>query len=150
MWNCKVVLPSTPADAKELLQAAVRDHSPVVCFEDKMMCKLKDPTSDSDFVIALGGANVKCEGDDIILVATSSIVQVALGAAALLEEARISAEVVVDPRTTWPLDEKTLIESAKTTSHIIVPDDGYKRYGVTAKIASQSVSEGARMLCGKA
>ena len=69
------------------------------------------------------------------------MVQVALGAAALLEEAGISAEVV-DPRTTWPLDEKTLIESAKKTSRVIVIDEGYERYGVTAEIASV-IAEGA-------
>jgi pyruvate/2-oxoglutarate/acetoin dehydrogenase E1 component len=63
------------------------------------------------------------------------MVQVALGAAKLLEEIGISAEVV-DPRTTWPLDEKTLIESAKKTSRAIVVDEGYEKYGVTAEIAS--------------
>jgi pyruvate/2-oxoglutarate/acetoin dehydrogenase E1 component len=69
------------------------------------------------------------------------MVQVALGAAALLEEAGISAEVI-DPRTTWPLDEKALIESAKKTSRAIVLDEGYQRYGVTAEIASV-IAEGA-------
>ena len=63
------------------------------------------------------------------------MVQVALGAAMLLEEIGISAEVV-DPRTMWPLDEKTLIESAKKTSRVIVLDEGYERYGVTAELAS--------------
>jgi pyruvate dehydrogenase E1 component beta subunit len=63
------------------------------------------------------------------------MVQVALGAAALLDEIGISAEVV-DPRTMWPLDEKTLIESAKKTSRAIILDEGYERYGVTAELAS--------------
>jgi pyruvate/2-oxoglutarate/acetoin dehydrogenase E1 component len=80
-------------------------------------------------------ADVKREGSDITLIATSSMVQVALGAAALLAEAGISAEVI-DPRTMWPLDEKTLIESAKKTSRVIVIDEGYERYGVTAELAS--------------
>ncbi len=78
---------------------------------------------------------MKREGDDITLVATSSMVQVALGAAEMLEKSGISAEVV-DPRTMWPLDETTLIESAKKTSRVIVLDEGYERYGVTAEIAS--------------
>jgi pyruvate dehydrogenase E1 component beta subunit len=69
------------------------------------------------------------------------MVQVALGAASLLEENGISAEVV-DPRTLWPLDEKTLIESAKKTSRVIVLDEGYERYGVTAEIAS-TIATGA-------
>jgi len=68
-------------------------------------------------------------------------VQVALGAADLLDEAGISAEVI-DPRTTWPLDEKTLVESAKKTSRAIVVDEGYGRYGVTAEIAAV-IAEGA-------
>src|SRR5205085_12002098 len=80
-------------------------------------------------------------GEDITLVATSSMVQVALGAADLLHEAGISAEVV-DPRTLWPLDEKTLIDSAKKTSRVIVMDEGYGRYGVTAELASV-IAEGA-------
>jgi pyruvate dehydrogenase E1 component beta subunit len=74
-------------------------------------------------------------GEDITFVATSSMVQVSLGAAELLEEIGISAEVV-DPRTMWPLDEKTLIESAKKTGRVIVLDEGYERYGVTAELAS--------------
>ena len=69
------------------------------------------------------------------------MVQVALGAAALLEEVGISAEVI-DPRTTWPLDERTLIESAKKTSRVIVVDEGYGRYGVAAELASV-IAEGA-------
>jgi acetoin:2,6-dichlorophenolindophenol oxidoreductase subunit beta len=137
----KVVLPSTPYDAKGLLKAAIRDENPVVFFEDKMMYKLKGPVPDEDYTIPLGVADIKREGSDITLVATSSMVQVAVGAAALLEEAGISAEVI-DPRTTWPLDEKALIESAKKTSRVIVLDEGYQRYGVTAEIASV-IAEGA-------
>jgi acetoin:2,6-dichlorophenolindophenol oxidoreductase subunit beta len=131
----KVVLPSTPGDAKGLLKTAIRDENPVVFFEDKMMYKLKGPVPEGDYTIPFGVADVKRLGDDITLVATSSMVQVALAAAALLEEAGVSAEVV-DPRTTWPLDEKTLIESARKTSRVIVLDEGYERYGVTAEIAA--------------
>jgi pyruvate dehydrogenase E1 component beta subunit len=137
----KVVLPSTPYDAKGLLKTAIRDENPVVFFEDKMMYKLKGPVPVEDYTIPFGVADVKRVGDDITLVATSSMVQVALGAAELLEGAGISAEVI-DPRTTWPLDEKTLIESAKKTSRAIVIDEGYGRYGVTAEIAAV-IAEGA-------
>ena len=137
----KVVLPSTPYDAKGLLKAAIRDENPVVFFEDKMMYKLKGPVPAEEYTIPLGVADVKRKGTDITLIATSSMVQVALGAAARLEEAGISAEVL-DPRTTWPLDEKTLIESVKKTSRAIVIDEGYERYGVTAEIASV-ISTGA-------
>jgi acetoin:2,6-dichlorophenolindophenol oxidoreductase subunit beta len=137
----KVVLPSTPYDAKGLLKSAIRDENPVVFFEDKMMYKLKGPVPAEEYTIPLGVADVKREGSDVTLVATSSMVQVALGAATLLEGAGISAEVI-DPRTTWPLDEKTLIDSAKKTSRAIVLDEGYERYGVTAEIASV-ISAGA-------
>jgi pyruvate/2-oxoglutarate/acetoin dehydrogenase E1 component len=105
----KVVLPSTPYDAKGLLKTAIRDENPVVFFEDKMMFKMKGPVPAEEYTIPLGVADVKREGRDITIVGTSSMVQVALGAAKLLEEIGISAEVI-DPRTTWPLDERTLIE----------------------------------------
>lgn len=131
----KVALPSTPYDAKGLMKTAIRDDNPVIFFEDKMMFRLKGPVPVEDYTIPLGVADIKREGEDITIVATSSMVQVALGAAKQLEEVGISAEVV-DPRTTWPLDEKTLIESAKKTSRVIVMDEGYERYGVTAEIAS--------------
>jgi acetoin:2,6-dichlorophenolindophenol oxidoreductase subunit beta len=139
-WLChvpglKVVLPSTPYDAKGLLKAAIRDENPVVFFEDKMMYKLKGAVPAEDYTVALGVADVKRVGDDITLVATSSMVQVALGAADRLAGVGISAEVV-DPRTMWPLDEKTLLDSVKKTSRAIVLDEGYERYGVTAELAS--------------
>jgi acetoin:2,6-dichlorophenolindophenol oxidoreductase subunit beta len=139
-WYChvpglKVVLPSTPYDAKGLLKAAIRDENPVVFFEDKMMYKLKGEVPQGDYIVPLGVADIKRVGEDITLVATSSMVQVALGAATLLEEIGISAEVV-DPRTMWPLDEKTLVDSAKKTSRAIILDEGYERYGVTAELAS--------------
>src|SRR6185295_17992237 len=145
-WFChipglKVVLPSTPYDAKGLMKTAIRDENPVVFFEDKMMYRMKGPVPADDYTIPFGVADVKRVGTDITIVATSSMVQVALGAAKLLEEYDISAEVV-DPRTVWPLDEKTLIESAKKTSRVIVVDEGYERYGVTAEIASV-IAEGA-------
>lgn len=137
----KVVLPSTPYDAKGLLKAAIRDENPVIFFEDKMMYKLKGPVPEEDYTIPLGVADVKRAGTDITLVATSSMVQVALEAADLLDEAGISAEVV-DPRTIAPLDSKTLVDSAKKTSRVIVIDEGYFHYGATAELAAV-IAEGA-------
>jgi acetoin:2,6-dichlorophenolindophenol oxidoreductase subunit beta len=132
----KVVVPSTPYDAKGLFKAAVREDNPVVIFEHKISYrKVKGHVPDEDYIIPLGVADVKREGSDITLIALSSMVQVALGAAKMLEEVGISAEVV-DPRTTWPLDEKTLVESVKKTSRCIVIDEGYFRYGVTGELAS--------------
>ncbi|HEX7593506.1 MAG TPA: alpha-ketoacid dehydrogenase subunit beta [Anaerolineae bacterium] len=137
----KVALPSTPYDAKGLLKTAIRDENPVVFFEDKLSYKLKGPVPADDYTIPFGVADVKRVGTDITLVATSSMVQVALGAAKMLDEVGISAEVI-DPRTTFPLDKQTLIESAKKTSRAIVIDEGYERYGATAEIASV-IADGA-------
>jgi acetoin:2,6-dichlorophenolindophenol oxidoreductase subunit beta len=137
----KVVLPATPYDAKGLLKSAIRDDNPVVFFEDKMMYQLKGPVPQDEYTIPLGTADVKRAGDDISLVATSSMVQVALAAAAILEKSGIGAEVV-DVRTTVPLDQETLIKSAKKTGRAMVIDEGYQRYGVTAEIASV-IADGA-------
>jgi pyruvate dehydrogenase E1 component beta subunit len=137
----KVVIPSTPYDAKGLLKTAIRDENPVVFFEDKMMYKLKGPVPADDYTIPFGVADIKRAGDDITIVATSSMVQVALGAAKMLAEVGISAEVI-DPRTLFPLDKPTLIESTKKTSRAVVVDEGYERYGVTAEIASV-IADGA-------
>ncbi len=137
----KVVVPSTPYDAKGLLKTAIRDDNPVAFFEDKMMYQLKGKVPASDYTIPFGVADIKRTGTDITLVATSSMVHVALEAAKRLAEIDLSAEVI-DPRTTLPLDKQTLIESAKKTSRVIVIDEGYERYGVTAEIASV-IADGA-------
>ncbi len=137
----KVALPSTPYDAKGLLKTAIRDDNPVIFFEDKMMYQLKGLVPAGDYIIPFGVADIKRAGTDVTIVATSSMVQVALAAADLLEPLGISAEVI-DPRTTVPLDKQTLIESAKKTSRAIVVDEGYEQYGVTAEIASV-IADGA-------
>jgi pyruvate/2-oxoglutarate/acetoin dehydrogenase E1 component len=136
-----VALPSTPYDAKGLLKTAIREQNPVVFFEDKMMYQLKGPVPEGEYTIPFGVADVKRIGTDITLVATSSMVQVALAAADALEQLGISAEVI-DPRTTFPLDKTALIESAKKTSRAIVVDEGYERYGVTAELAAV-IADGA-------
>ena len=137
----KVALPSTPYDAKGLLKTAIRDSNPVIFFEDKMMYQLKGLVPEEEYTIPFGVADIKRSGSDISIVATSSMVQVALEAAEILGKSGISAEII-DPRTTFPLDKQTLIESAKKTSRAIVIDEGYERYGVTAEIASV-IAEGA-------
>ena len=136
----KVALPSTPHDAKGLLKAAIRDDGPVIVFEDKMDYQTRGPVPEDDYVIPLGVADVKREGRDVSIIATSSMVRVALAAAELLEADGIDAEVV-DPRTTVPLDAEALIASATKTGRAIVVDEGYQRYGVTAELASV-VAEG--------
>jgi pyruvate/2-oxoglutarate/acetoin dehydrogenase E1 component len=137
----KVALPSTPYDAKGLLKTAIRDENPVVFFEDKMMYQLKGLVPEEEYTIPFGVADVKRAGTDISLIATSSMVQIALAAADQLQQLGISAEVV-DPRTTVPLDKETLIASARKTSRAIIIDEGYERYGVTAELAAV-IAEGA-------
>ena len=136
-----VVLPSTPYDAKGLLKTAIRDDNPVIFFEDKMMYQLKGPVPEGDYTIPFGVADIKRPGNDITIAATSSMVQIALAASDGLEKLDISAEVI-DPRTMYPLDRDTLIDSAKKTSRVIVVDEGYERYGVTAEIAAV-IADGA-------
>jgi pyruvate dehydrogenase E1 component beta subunit len=137
----KVALPATPGDAKGLLKAAIRDDNPVVVFEDKMMYQAKGPVPEDDVLIPLGVAEVKREGTDVTIVATSSMVLVALEAAELLAADGISAEVV-DPRTTVPLDRETLVASARKTGRALVVDEGYQRYGITGELASV-IADGA-------
>lgn len=137
----KVALPATPYDAKGLLKTAIRDDNPVVIFEDKMNYAVSGPVPEQEYTIPFGVADVKRSGDDLTVVATSSMVLVALEAAETLAQEGISVEVV-DPRTTVPLDVEALVESARKTSRVIVVDEGHQRYGVTAEIAS-AISEGA-------
>jgi len=137
----KVVVPSTPYDAKGLLKSAIRDDNPVVFFEDKMMYQLKGPVPAAEYTIPLGVADVKRAGSDITFVATSSMVHVALAAAESLGGSGINAEVI-DVRTTAPLDKQAIIASVKKTSRAIVIDEGYEGYGVTAEIASV-IADGA-------
>ena len=133
----KVALPSTPADAKGLLKTAIRDDNPVVFFEDKMDYTVKgEVPDDEDFTLPLGVADVKREGDDVTIVATSSMVRVALAAAELLESDGISIEIV-DPRTIVPLDTDTIVRSVEKTGRAIVVDEGHQSYGVTAEIAAR-------------
>ena len=145
-WPChipglKVAIPSTPADAKGLIKTSVRDENPVLVFEDKMMYSLKGPVPEGEHTVPFGVADVKRQGDDVSLIATSSMVHVALGAAQTLADNGISAEVV-DPRTLVPLDREALVSSVAKTGRAVIVDEGYRSFGVTAEIAS-AVYEGA-------
>jgi acetoin:2,6-dichlorophenolindophenol oxidoreductase subunit beta len=136
----KVVLPSTPYDAKGLLKTAIRDDNPVVFIEDKLMFQEKGVVPEEEYLLPLGQAHIKRPGTDITLVGTSSMVGVALKAADELAQIGIDAEVI-DPRTTSPLDKNTLIQSAEKTGRAIVIDEGHRSYGVTAEIASVIAEE---------
>ena len=129
------MLPSTPYDAKGLLKTAIRDENPVVFVEDKMMFATKGSVPEGEYTIPFGVADVKRDGEDVTLVATSSMVYVALEAAGLLEQDGISAEVV-DPRTLVPLDRETLVSSARKTGRVIVIDEGHRSFGASAELAA--------------
>ena len=131
----KVAVPSTPYDAKGLLKSAIRDDNPVVFFEDKMMFATKGPVPEEEYTLPLGVADVKREGEDLTIVATSSMVYVALEAAELLAQEGVSAEVV-DPRTLVPLDRETLVASVTKTGRALVVDEGHTSYGVSAELAA--------------
>jgi len=137
----KVVLPSTPADAKGLLKTAIRDDNPVVFIEDKMDYAVKGEVPEGELEIPLGVADVKRAGEDVTIVATSSMVRVALAAAEQLESEGISAEVI-DPRTLVPLDRDALVASAQKTGRAIVVDEGHRSYGASAELAAV-LAEGA-------
>ncbi|HUY08558.1 MAG TPA: alpha-ketoacid dehydrogenase subunit beta [Candidatus Dormibacteraeota bacterium] len=137
----KVALPSTPFDAKGLMKSAIRDNSPVVIFEDKMNYQQRGQVPLVEYTIPLGEADIKRPGRDVTLIATSSMVLVALEAAELLAREGLECEVV-DPRTTVPLDRETLVESVRRTTRAVVIDEGHRSYGVGAELAAV-VAEGA-------
>ena len=132
----KVAMPSSAYEAKGLMKTAIRDDNPVVIFEDKLMYQDKAPVPEEEYLIPFGEAKILREGRDITFVATSSMVQVCLKAAEMLDGDGISAEVI-DPRTIVPLDEATIVESVRKTSRAIVVDEGHQSYGVSAEIAAR-------------
>jgi pyruvate dehydrogenase E1 component beta subunit len=133
----KVVMPSTPADAKGLLKSAIRDDDPVIFIEQERMYGNKgEVPGDPDFTIPLGVADIKREGTDATIVARSLMVPVALKAAELLEKQGVSCEVI-DPRTIRPLDIKTIIESVKKTNRVVVAEESHPFCGVGAELSSE-------------
>lgn len=137
----KIVLPSNPYDAKGLLKSAIRDSNPVLFLESGLLYRTKGPVPEEEYTIPLGQAEVKRKGDDITILGISRQVGEALTAATKLEQTGISAEVI-DIRTLQPLDLKTIVESVKRTSRLIIASDDVKTGGVGAEI-SASVSENA-------
>jgi pyruvate dehydrogenase E1 component beta subunit len=129
----KVVAPATPADAKALLKASIRDENPVVFIEGEMLYNLKGEVPDGEHVIPLGTAEIKRSGSDVTIVCHSKTVAVALKAAEQLAADEIEAEVV-DLRTIRPLDETTLLESVARTHRCVVVEEGWHFAGVGAQV----------------
>ena len=142
-WFChipglKVVSPSTPADAKGLLKTAIRDDSPVIFLEHKVLYFTKGPVPDGEHTIPLGVADVKREGKHITVVGIHTMVGKALKAAEQLAEEGIELEVL-DPRTLVPLDEQAIVHSVKKTGRLIVSHEAYTRGGYGAEIITRVV-----------
>ncbi|KUK14415.1 MAG: Transketolase central region [bacterium 42_11] len=129
----KVVMPSTPYDAKGLLKASIRDDNPVIFLEHKMLYGVKGPVPEEDYIVPLGVADVKREGKDLTIIATSLMVHKALEAASLLEKEGVSVEVI-DPRTLYPLDEETILSSVKKTHKALVVHEAVERNGFGGEI----------------
>ncbi len=136
----KVVMPSTPADHAGLLISSIRDDNPVMFFEHKMLYGVEGEVPDEIEPIPLGKADIKREGEDVTVIATSMMVYKSLEAAKELEKDGISIEVV-DPRTLFPLDKETIFESVKKTNRVVIVHEAVKRGGVGAEIAAQIADE---------
>src|SRR6266496_3633190 len=133
----KVVMPSTPADAKGLLKSSIRDDDPVIFIEQERMYGNKgEVPDDPDFTIPLGVADVKRPGTDVTIVARSLMVPAALKAAEALEKQGLSCEVI-DPRTIRPLDIDTIIESVKKTNRVVIAEESHPFCGVGGEISAE-------------
>lgn len=132
----KVVAPSTPADAKGLLISSIRDDNPVIFFEHKLLYRTRGPVPEEAVAIPLGLADVKREGADATVVATSGMVTRALEAADRLAQDGVSVEVI-DPRTLRPLDTDTILASVRKTGRVVIVYEAVKTLGIGAEIAAR-------------
>lgn len=135
-----VVMPSTPADAKGLLKASIREDNPVFFVQHKRLGRIRGDVPDGDYTVPLGLSRVVREGTDLTIVATSWMVQESLRAAERLAEMGIEAEVV-DPRSLQPLDMRTILESVRKTHRALVVHEAVQFCGVGAEIAAQIAAE---------
>jgi acetoin:2,6-dichlorophenolindophenol oxidoreductase subunit beta len=144
MPGLKCVVPSTPADAKGLLTASIRDDDPVIFFEHKMLYDMAGEVPEGELVIPLGRADVKRSGDTVTVVAIGRMVHLALEAADRLAAEGISVEVV-DPRTLSPLDDDTILSSVRRTRRVVVVDEDNPRCSmatdIVALVASQAFDD---------
>jgi len=131
----KLVMPSTPADAKGLLTAAIRDENPVIFLEHKLLYRTKGQVPEGEYLVPLGTADVKRAGTDLTIVTWSRELLFSLEAAAKLADAGVSAEVV-DVRTLVPLDRETILGSVRKTHRLLVVHEAIKRGGYGAEIAA--------------
>ncbi len=151
----KVVMPSTPYDAKGLLKSSIRDDNPVIFLEHKVLYGTSGEIPEEEYTIPLGKADIKREGTDVTVIATGMMVHKALEAAEKLATENISVEVV-DPRTLIPLDEELILNSVKKTGRVLITHEAPKTGGFGAEIgtlisekAFPYLKKGIVRVCGK-
>jgi pyruvate dehydrogenase E1 component beta subunit len=131
----KVVVPSTPYDAKGLLISSIRDDNPVMFFEHKLLYPVKGPVPEEPYTIPLGKADVKREGSDVTVIGLALTVHQALEAADILAKEGISVEVI-DPRTIVPFDKEAILKSVRKTGKVVIVDEDYDRCGFASWVAA--------------
>lgn len=141
----KVVMPSTPYDAKGLLKSAIRDQDPVIFIEHKLIYRYKGEVPEHEYLVELGSADVKRSGRDVTVVATSRMVHETLSAAEELQREGIEIEVI-DPRTLRPLDTNTILESLSKTGRLITVHEGWKTGGFGAEVVATICETGFDLL----
>ncbi|MBN8974199.1 MAG: hypothetical protein J0H51_19580, partial [Rhizobiales bacterium] len=141
----KVVIPSSPYEAKGLLIEAIRDNDPVIFFEHKVLYDIEEDVPDEAYTIPFGEANITREGRDVTVVAFGRMVSFANTAADELKREGISV-TVIDPRTTSPLDTETILESVSATGRLVVVDEAHPRCSMAADIARLVAEEGFKDL----
>ncbi len=134
----KVVLPSTPNDAKGLIIAAIRDDDPVIYLEHKLLFNMRGEVPEEPFAIPIGVAEVKREGTDLTIVATGAMVGFSLSAAETLAKEGISVEII-DPRTIMPYDGETILKSVRRTGRLLCVDEGFRHCGFGSEVIAFAV-----------
>jgi 2-oxoisovalerate dehydrogenase E1 component len=137
----RVVVPSTPGDAKGLFLRALRCDDPVLFLEHREILSVKGPVPEGDYEVPFGQASVARQGKDLTIVAVAAMVQRSLEAAAILEREGIAVEVV-DPRTIAPLDTETILRSVAKTGRLLIADEAFGPYGFGAEVAARIADEG--------
>ncbi|AAK41749.1 alpha-ketoacid dehydrogenase subunit beta [Saccharolobus solfataricus] len=131
----KVVVPSTPHDAKGLLISSIRDDNPVVFLEHKVLYGIKGEVPEEEYTIPLGKAEIRREGDDVTVIGIARTVWHSLEAAEQLSKESISVEVI-DVRSIVPFDKETVIKSVKKTGRVVIVDEDYDRCGFASWVSS--------------
>jgi pyruvate/2-oxoglutarate/acetoin dehydrogenase E1 component len=138
----KIILPTTPYDAKGLLKTALRDNNPVISFEHVLLGGMRGEVPEEEYLVPFGQAEIRREGSDVAVVAFAKMVYDALEAAKDVAVEGISVEVI-DPRTLVPLDRETILRSATKTGRLVVVDEACQTCGVAAEIIALVASDKA-------